>query len=246
MISVSNNQIDKINSIYIENHKRDMIRFIEKYYPNHYSLLDDKVNLYVTHIINKAFELHLNSEKNIYLLLNMSLLLGVNFDENPLYEWCSTFQLKNTPENDLENIATITLKKIHTTTGNDHQKIYRLIVLFQKEQESIFLKLKKSENINHFIKLLQEIYPSKFEIIDLEKIKILHHNSKKIGKKYLILKEENLYILSFLQFCIGYDFDRDILFHFMNKILLAKMDEDSKCELLYKDSLSTLAKFLNR
>ena len=80
----------------------------------------------------------------------------------------------------------------------------------------------------------------------LEKIKILHNNSKKIGKKYLILKEENLYILSFLQFCIGYDFDRDILFHFMNKIFLSKMDEDSKCELLYNDSIVTLEKFLNR
>jgi len=246
MITVSNKQVDKLNNLIIENHISEMIRFVEKYYPNHSKLLGDNINNYVTQVINKAFEYKLTSEKNIYLLLNMSLLLGAYFDKNPLYEWCSTFQLKNTPDQDLENIATITLKKIHQITGNDHQKIYRLIVLFQKEKDSIFLKLKKSENIISFIKQLQEIYPSKFEIVDLEKIKILHNNSKKIGKKYLILKEENLYILSFLQFCIGYDFDRDLLFHFMNKIFLSKMDEDSKCELLYNDSIVTLEKFLNR
>jgi hypothetical protein len=74
MLEGSNIQLKKTDEEGIAYHKREMICIIEKYYQNHFNLLQNKNRVFVSQVIDNAIEYGLSSEKNRYLLLNIVIL----------------------------------------------------------------------------------------------------------------------------------------------------------------------------
>lgn len=108
VIQVYNKQMDTMRKVVEQGFINEMSAHVKQFFPDYCSKFEGGgLQAYCENTIEKAASFGYETERDIFLFLNVMVLLGPNFDSDPSLEWAQEI-LKNEiaePEYNLEELA---------------------------------------------------------------------------------------------------------------------------------------------
>ena len=88
MLVVKNNQLKVFEDDSLKIFEDDMASHIKEFFPNHFIAIGEKdIRNTIQYGYSKAIKYGFTTKRNVCLYINNMLVLGSNFDYDPMYSW---------------------------------------------------------------------------------------------------------------------------------------------------------------
>jgi hypothetical protein len=251
MFILENNQVDAFRTAALKKFEDDMVDHIKAYFPNHYtSMQEANTRATIRFGYSKAGAYGINTTRNVCLYLNNMLLLGSNFDSDAQYPWAQQILTdEHLPDAAarMDAVSDKMLQELDKVTGPGNIFIYRSILHFTREADSIYAKL-IADDISKALPNMNTLFRQKYEAVGEANLKQMIRQGIIAVKKYDITHESCVLVYLIFMFMMGGGFDTDPQFPWVAEILNSDKltDQHKKIETLYNTTINRLKASLAR
>ena len=168
------------------------------------------------------------TERDMYLYLTMMFMIGSYFDEDPQLPWA-----KSMLEGDgsLDRLHDRTLDHLDMAAGEENEHVIRALVRARSQELASLPQITAPDFEMQTVKLLEYIYPTKFRIqghdASVEAVRLAVTRAQQYGMP------SGAPLLAMHALLLGAGFDRDPVHPWIQDILTAPLDGDSKLKALH-------------
>ncbi|RZB35488.1 MAG: hypothetical protein SRB2_03081 [Desulfobacteraceae bacterium Eth-SRB2] len=250
MLVIRAEQAEALKVAAVNNFVKSMVAHIKEFFPNHFRVFTGKgAHVVAEYAVKRARRHDFVTERNVCLYLNVMLILGSNFDDDPQLGW-TTRILKDEDITDPSDRADIlmdkTLEYFDVIAGVNNRQINRTFLKLDRE----FSKAVSAPSQGPFEadarNLLKWINPNKYEAVGDKSIRELIEIGMDSANQYEVFSESGMLLYISLMFILGSGFDRDPQAPWAKKDLNDPNIEtgNERADQLLKDFMSNLKLFL--
>lgn len=247
MFVLKNQQIEVYKEIALKNFEDKMLNHIKEFFPNHFNMIpEDCIREIIQLGYEKAKGYGFTTQRNVCLYINIMLVVGSNFDVDPMYSWVSTHLVDSGdyPNVRMNRLSDESFKMLEKYTGSNNQFLNRALLKLNNSGEELFQKLKESD-LNTFGETLKDIYPEKYDVIDYSNLLKVKRQGIIKANSHGIFSESNILVYLILMFLLGSEFDHDPQFNWVQKTLNdSTFNEDERIKELYRSMMDNLRSYL--
>lgn len=248
MFQLQNKQTDIFKTVALKKFEDEMVDHIKQFFPNHYiSMQEEAVRKTIMYGYFRAEIYGFTTKRNVCLYINTMMVLGSNFDYDPLYPWTQSMlrDNKEDPKVRIDKIADKTMEVFGQILGPLYLHINRALMNINSNADEIFARL-TNNNLSGALQQLELLYPRKFQVLGEPSINHMVKFGVDNANNYGITYQSNTLVYIACMFMMGSGFDKDPQFYWAGEILNdpAITDQDKKIKLLYDQAVSNLRKFL--
>ena len=250
MLFISNKQLEVFEIPGLRRFEDEMVEHVKGYFPNHFSAIGENgIRNTIGYAYKRAKSYGFTTQRNVCKYLNNMIIMGSNFDADPLHPWAHSILHEDNKKDSKIRIDKLSSKAIEVMTeiaGETHLYLNRTLLDLNNKSDEIFKKLINSD-LTNASNILNGIFPQKLKSVGETNL----NNMMKLGvvnaNRYGIKSESCVLVYLLFMFLIGSGFDKDPQFAFASKNLNDKGEpnEGMKVELLFKDGMTYLKFFLS-
>jgi len=243
VLAIKQPQIDTLSQSLGKEFQNKALNYIEEFFPTYHQTLDDQtLNNLISHSFKKSQKYGFESKRNAMLFLNLSIMLGADFDTDPQLPWVANTLADEEIENLDEKLDTLherTLLFLDRIWGEENEFLQQAVnecslIKFDSLEQKM-----RSANEEQVLHDLYNIHPEKFQASGLPHMKAMLALGASEAIKYGINNRTGLFIFLTMMLMFGSGFHTDPQYPWAQKALLKK-DEAPKAETLYKAGVEYL------
>jgi len=250
MLTIKKEQEKKFFDASFTSFENAMLSHVMTYYPNHYLMMKEPaIRQTIRVAFARAGKYGFDTQRNVCQYLNIMLILGSGFDQDPQYPWAEAM-LKDTkvsdPTKKIDGISDKTLEVFGHISGAHHKHLNKALLNFCNNSKELFDRIQQSR-LSDAPSILEEIFPRKAEIVGGESLQLLLNQASEKSKTYGITLDQNTLVLLVFMFLSGAGFDKDPQFPWASEILADQsLNQDQKIKAIWEQAVSSLTSFMTK
>lgn len=250
MLTIKKEQEQKFSDLSLKKFEDDMVEHIKEFFPNHFFTIQEKgIRDTIQYGYRRAKSYDFTTQRNVCKYLNNMIILGSNFDADPMHPWVHSILLEDNKKDSkmkIDKLSSTAIEVMSQIAGETHLHLNRALLNLNNKSEEIFNKLLDSD-LTNASDILKEIFPEKHKVIGEENLKNMIKLGVANAKNYGIKSEPNVVVYLLFMFLIGSGFDEDPQFSVLRKILNDKeiTNENKKTELLFHQGMTNLKSIIS-
>lgn len=251
MLIINDNQINEFKAAALKNFEEVMVGHVKAFFPNHFkSMKEENIRNTIRYGYSRAKSHGFTTERNVCLYLNNMLVLGSNFDTDPLYPWTYKILHENNIQDSKSRIDHLsdTMEKIFgRIRGARYADINKALLYVHQNADSLYRRVMESD-LDDALSIFNDIYPKKFEVVGAPDLKRLTRLGETKAAEYGITVEWCVLAYVIFMFMIGSGFDKDPQFPWaaesLNNPSITRQED--KINKMYRKCLEDLRTFLSQ
>ena len=230
-----------------------MCQHVRKFFPNHHRVAGEAaIRQVVRYGSSKAKEHSFTTERNACLYITVMLMLGSDFDQDPLYPWAAGIlgdEAYPDPSSRASALADEALTFQTKVAGKDNRDLNRAFLTLRKHPSRLIADAPPGEGFaSYMMGLLRGVYPRRYEALGEAIIDRLIADGVAGAQRYGVTAGNGKSLVISMMFIMGSAFDRDPLFPWTRSILTDRSikDETARVNRLYEAAVAFLEKWLEK
>lgn len=224
----SDDQVDVLKKISIESYIDEITEHCTDIFPRLIPLYrKEDVHYYIQQGITLAKKAGYTQRGPVRLYINMMILLGVNFECDPLFQWLKTEGGNTLPQIERSVICYGLLDDYLASVYGENGRFYKKSLERFKNYSVKFFPEKISSNNEGLHELLRGIYPQKYDFAGYDAVNDLISLSVDKCERYKLNMVCHKSYLALIMFLFGCSFEQDYFRgHFVTEPLMKYFNND--------------------
>lgn len=225
--------MDVFRSNALQSFEDKMVEHVKEFFPAHYHTIGPKnIRETIQYGYTQAKRYGLTTQRNVCLYINTMMVLGSNFNTDPMYPWAKeTLQDKKIAD---------PMKRVDQLCKKAEEVLEQISVSPHTYQHNVLADLIKNTDgvLKDALNYLQMIFPAKFEAVGPTNLQVMVKYGITSTAKYGIVAENNIMIYIFLMFLLGSGFNKDPQFSWARDVLEdSSINEQMKVSFLAQQAI---------
>lgn len=243
MLKIRKEQYEELGKVTLKRFEDEMVEHLQKFFPKYHEIYGEPLIRKVIQCGTEHAEIYgFLTKRDTPLFIDLMLLLGSHFDQDPQYPWATEILKDQSVENPIEKADKLydrALKYLDEAAGKENEYLGRALL---RIREIPFQDYSKGSVAS----LLQEIWPQKYKVLGGLILNALIENGNQSAREHDMTSKQGEAVMTVLKYLLGSSFDKDPQFTWANKILNDKsiLTESIRIDKLYKEAMVFLGKWL--
>lgn len=243
-------QLVRLNVVAQRSFSRELVLHVKEFFPGHASLGDPQLLRVVDHALARAERHGFTSERNACLYLDLTLMLGAEFDTDPQIPWAAQILADpgfTHPTLRIDHLTNTALAHLERTAGVDDERLERVYLRLRREMTDTIAMVDRSGALwpQLALRVLRRIWPERVDELGEEPLAQLIRRSYEAAHHSGLAARHDLAIYLVCAFLFGSGFDRDPQYPWAAAALSAASGDGARrAERLYHEGLSWLGRML--
>ncbi|TDH18496.1 hypothetical protein EXU57_23145 [Segetibacter sp. 3557_3] len=245
MLVILNKQMEVFKAHALKNFEEEMVEHIREFFPNHFKAIQEKgIRNTIEYGYLKARKYGLSTKRNVCLYINNMMLLGSNYETDPLYPSIRLILNDETEEHPnyrVDKLCEKVLDITHQIMGRQNVFLIRALLNILSNSDTL-LETVMNGRTSGPLYYLNQVFPQKYAAVgEPDLLKMIGIGTRN-ARRYGITSQPNLLIYFVCMFMLGSGFDRDPKYAWAGKILNdpGSSDQSEKVEALYNSAINNL------
>ncbi|MEE4378434.1 MAG: hypothetical protein V2J55_13135 [Candidatus Competibacteraceae bacterium] len=255
MLVIRETQMAAFEQGAIRNFETRLLEHLQEFFPKHCQILgDEQVRKVIRLGLERVEQYELVSERDIHLYVGLMFMLGSFFDVDLQLPWAAKIfadQSMTNPTAPIDRVYETAMRFLNRVAGKDSECLERAL---NKARELPVTALVRTDNDKqqkvsfgeHLLKMLNSLWPEKYEVLGEETMRRLVQKGYEAGRGYNLQSEQGATVYIALMFMLGSGFDNDPQYPWAKAVLheASPSDSGNTGELLYEGAKTHLDKWL--
>jgi hypothetical protein len=189
-----------------------MVEHVRTYFPTHFRVLGETgIRPLIHYGYARAASHGLDTQRSVCLYINAMLLMGSNFDVDPMYPWAAEI-LSDTsgryPRLRIDRLSDRSLRVFYRIAGPSHMQLNRALVNLHRDAVAIEQQIGQG-SVSELPQFALRLFPTKVEVVGEEAVQVVSRNAVDAAGRYGFVADAHVLLYGFLMFMIGSGFDTD-------------------------------------
>lgn len=250
MLKIRKEQNKELGKIALKRFEDSMVEHLKQFFPKYHEIHSEPLlRKVIQYAFERAEDYDFTTQRNVCLYINLVFLLGSNFDRDPQLPWAEQILTDESITNSVTRIDRLNdeaMKYLDHVAGVESEYLGRAILKIREISIEDFAQTPTPNAGNIALAQLQIIWPHKCRKLDDTVLRGLIGQGQESAKIYNITSERGIVLYTALMLLLGSGFDKDPQFPWAESVLNDESitDETAKVNMLYKESMSFLEKWL--
>jgi hypothetical protein len=218
-----------------------MLEHVKEYFPNHHRVLGEaRMRSSIRYAVVRAGAYGGVSERAICCYLNVMLVLGANFDVDPLFPWAGAAlrdEGGGPPDRRIGDMASDAMHFVDRFAGEDNRRLNRALLTARRELSRIRSTSRRESLVESAPEHLRRIFPTKFDAVGEENVAEMIRQGAEAVLAHGLREDADKFLYMLIMFALGSGFDRDPQFSWAADVL---SEERGRGEKLHAEALRYL------
>ena len=245
MFVIRQQQLEVFEAIALGQFEDRMVEHVRAYFPMHFRMLEETgIRTLIRHGYSRAVSHGFDTQRSVCLYINAMLLMGSNFDVDPMYPWAAEI-LSDTsggyPLLRIDRLSDRSLRVFYRIAGTGHMQLNRALVNLHRDAIAIEQQIGQGSP-SDLPQFAQRLFPTKAEVVGEGAVRLLSRNAVDSAGRYGLVADAHVLLYGFLMFMIGSGFDSDPQYARLRRVLTdSRLEEpQAKAAALYAAMQDTL------
>jgi len=255
MLVIRETQMAAFEQGAIRNFETRLLEHLQEFFPKQCQILgDEQVRQVIRLGLERAEQYELNSERDIHLYVGLMFMLGSYFDVDPQLPWAAKIfadKSMTNPTAPIDRVYDTAIRYLDRVAGKNNEHLERALNKARELPVTALVrtdsdKQKKVSFGEHLLKMLNSLWPEKYEVFGEETMRRLVQHGYQVGRNYNLQSEQGAAVYIVLMFLLGSGFDSDPQYPWAKAVLKDTVSQEggNKGELLYESAKTHLEKWL--
>lgn len=244
MLKIREEQYEELGKVTLKRFEDEMIEHLQKFFPKYYEIYGEPLIRKVIQYGTERAEIYgFLTKRDTPLYIDLMMLLGSHFDQDPQYPWAIEILEDQSVENPIEKADKLydrALKYLDEAAGKENEYLGRALLRIREIPFEDYSK-------GPVASLLQEIWPQKYKVLGGLILNALIEDGNQSAREHDMPSKQGEAVMTVLKYLLGSSFDKDLQFPWASSVL---QDESitnpaSKVDQLYKAAISYMNKWLS-
>jgi hypothetical protein len=212
VLRIRQQQLEVFQAVALGQFEDTMVAHVRAYFPTHFRVLgEDGIRPVIRYGYARAMRHALDTQRSVCLYINAMLLMGSNFDVDPMYPWASEI-LSDTsgryPRLRIDRLSDRSLRVFYRIAGQHHMQLNRALVTLHRDAAAIQEAI-GGGSIAELPQFARRLFPAKAEVVGDEALEIVARTAVEAAARYGLVADFHVLLYGVLMFMIGSGFDTD-------------------------------------
>lgn len=247
MFAIRSEQMEAVTRATLVGFEERALAWLAEDFPHRYRIAGpEPLRALVCSGMKRATDHGLLVERDVWVFVQLAMLLGIGFDEDPQYPW-ATAALGGVGEEELGELlhrrARAYFVRAH---GGDNEHLRRALLRLRDEPARSLDSIPFDADLDRRLTAwLEQVYPEKARVVGEEVCRGLGREAVNLAKRYGFEDAAAAGVIAALMFLLGSGFDQDPQYPWASQALRSKdPDPDATTAQLVKAAKEYLEKWL--
>lgn len=251
MLSIRKEQYEELGKVTFRQFEEEMAEHLKKYFPKYCEIYGEPLIRKVIRSGAERAEVYgFITKRDTPLFIDLMLLLGSHFDEDPQYPWAADILNSKSLQNPMDKADTLYDKAVEfldKAAGKENEYLGRALLRLRDIPLDRFAPQPVPNPKQRTAAFLQEIWPQKYNVLGGALINRLLDGGIQLAREHRMPSEQAVAVITTLKFLLGGGFHQDLQFPWVAAILKEDTipNPAAKTDQLYKAAISCLNKWLS-